>query len=284
MTGAVLITGASGFVGRHLKTALEQRGESVVTHSRSDGDIAHAGPVRHVFHLAARTSVPESWRDPHDFYRVNALGTVNALEFSRRAGASFTLLSSYVYGKPERLPVDENHPVHAANPYSHSKILAEQAALFYQETFSVPVTIVRAFNLYGPGQARDFLIPTIISQAIDSGTRTISLADLRPRRDYLFVEDFTALLVSLIDRPRSGIYNAGSGISISVRDLGERILRLAGVDKALVSRGEERPNEVMDAVADISRVRNEIGWAPKIGLNEGLMRTIEAAVRQSVSC
>ena len=105
---------------------------------------------------SARTFVPDSWSAPLSFYEVNLLGTVNVLEFCRARGASLTLVSSYVYGPPARLPIAEDEPLCAFNPYSHTKILAEETSLYYQRQFGVPVTIVRPFNVYGPGQDADF--------------------------------------------------------------------------------------------------------------------------------
>src|ERR1700740_3632377 len=101
---SVLVTGADGFVGSHRVKARQVTGNVVITHSTRQGDIAN-GPlsyegVGHVFHLAARTFVPDSWSAPLSFYEVNLLGTVNVLEFCRAHGASLTLISSYVYGPP----------------------------------------------------------------------------------------------------------------------------------------------------------------------------------------
>src|SRR6202011_2766469 len=108
-----------------------------------------------------------------------------------------TLVSSYMYGHPERLPIPEDHPLRASNPYSHSKLLAEQITRFYQESFGVPVTIVRPFNLYGPGQSEDFLIPTLIRQALAQDSNAIVVADLTPKRDYIYIDDVVDLLVRL---------------------------------------------------------------------------------------
>ena len=109
--------------------------------------------IRHVFHLAAKTFVPHSWQDPRPFYEVNVLGTLNVLEHCCRHGARLTLVSSYVYGVPQHLPIREDHPLSAFNPYSQTKILAETVARFYEQHHGLPLVIVRPFNLYGPGQA-----------------------------------------------------------------------------------------------------------------------------------
>ena len=196
----ILVTGANGFIGSHLVPALRAAGYLVSTHSTRQGDIRNCTldfeGIGHVFHLAARTFVPDSWSDPLSFYEVNLLGTVNVLEFCRSHGTSLTLISSYVYGPPARLPISEDEPLRAFNPYSHTKILAEETALYYQRQFAVPVTIIRPFNVYGPGQDRRFLIPTILWQAIDPGQAAIEVADLNPRRDYIFIADLVDLTSS----------------------------------------------------------------------------------------
>jgi nucleoside-diphosphate-sugar epimerase len=279
MSSSSLVTGASGFLGRHLVHALRERGEAVVTHSSRDGDLAAVQPraegVRHVYHLAARTYVPDSWIRPFEFYQTNVLGTVNVLEYCRACGASFTLVSSYMYGRPECLPIPEDHPLRAFNPYGHSKLLAEQVARFYQESFGVRVTIVRPFNLYGPGQSEEFLIPTLIQQALAPDSDAITVADLTPKRDYIYVDDVVDLLIRLgVQNDTAGVYNAGTGSSTSVYELAQTIVELVGTRKSIISRNEIRPNEIIDTVADITRAKDRLGWQPRIMLREGLQRTI----------
>ena len=278
------MTGADGFIGSHLTQALEQDGCIVIPLSGSDGDIAHVtldySGINHVFHLAARTSVPESWRAPRNFYETNVLGTANVLEFCRSAGASLTHLSSYIYGPPLRLPIDEEHPVRAFNPYSSSKILAEEVARFYASSFSVPVTIIRPFNIYGPGQTNAFLIPMIIQQALSCETRSIEVADDRPKRDQLFVSDLIELLMRTMDGGGLRIYNAGSGHSVSIAEITGLVTGLLNISKPLVSRSEQRPSDVMDVKADISRAKASLGWQPRVPLSEGLRLTILGMMKQ----
>ena len=227
MTERILVTGASGFIASHLIPVLKKRGYEVLAHSHHEGDIAgdrlDLPEVRHVFHLAARSFVPEAWKDPVPVYRTNVIGTVNVLEFCRSRGASLTLLSSYVYGQPKWLPIGEDHPLQAFNPYSHSKILSEEACLYYRQQFDLSIAIVRAFNVYGLGQRRDFLIPLLLEQALDPECGIISVADLRPKRDHLNVSDLVELLCVLADRRVAGIYNAGTGISYSVAEIVDMI-------------------------------------------------------------
>ena len=275
---SVLVTGADGFIGSHLVKALRAVGHVVFTHSTRQGDIRNCNlsfeGVGHVFHLAARTFVPDSWSAPLSFYEVNVLGTVNVLEFCRTRGASLTLISSYVYGPPARLPISENEPLCAFNPYSHTKILAEETCLYYQRQFGVPVTILRPFNVYGPGQDRRFLIPTILTQAVDSGRAAIVVADLRPRRDYIFISDLVDLLTRTAFRREGGIFNAGSGSSWGVADVVTIVNGLLPLPKPVHSNGPMRPDEVIDVIADISRARYEFSWTPRVTLRDGLRDTL----------
>src|ERR1700730_18499115 len=140
---SVLVTGADGFIGSHLVNALRAAGHLVVTHSTRQGDIRNCNlsfeGIGHVFHLAARTFVPDSWTAPLSFYEVNVLGTVKVLEFCRSQGASLTVVSSYVYDPPAHLPISEDEPLRSYNRYNHTNILAEEPGLYYQRQFAVPV-------------------------------------------------------------------------------------------------------------------------------------------------
>lgn len=276
MADRILVTGASGFVGRHLVAALEASGFSVLRHSSADGDIATArlsyADVCHVYHLAARSFVPDSWERPREFYQTNVIGTVNVLEFCRRTKASVTVISSYVYGQPSFLPISEEHPLAAVNPYGHTKILAEETTAWYTEHFGVCAAIIRPFNIYGPGQSGEFLIPTLLQQALSRECSQIRVRDARPRRDYLFVSDLIALLLRLPGK--TGVYNAGSGVSVSVAEVAAVINDVLGTAKPLVSEQDERRAEVMKVVADITKARRELGWEPEVSLADGLRETV----------
>lgn len=279
MNKPILVTGASGFIGSHLTRALEAAGHSVYRHSAKVGNIASCPleykGVQHVYHLAAKTFVPDSWISPLGFYETNVMGTINVLEFCRREGASATMVSSYIYGKPDRLPIGEDHPVRPSNPYSHTKILCEQATRYYVMQFGVTAAIVRPFNIYGPGQESRFLVPKLIRQMIDPVSDGIAIADPRPRRDYIYVSDLVTLLIAMIGVGGAATFNAGSGESFSIGHLVGELRLLTGIDKPLRASGERRPEEVLDVVADVSKAKRELRWSPQVSLRDGLSKTIE---------
>src|SRR6266545_743941 len=263
----ILVTGASGFVGRHLAPVLIQRGHTVFEHDIHDGHISTCAfrfdRVDHVYHLAGKVFVPASWVETREFYDVNVLGTVNTLEYCRGQKATCTLISSYVYGQPDRLPIGEDHPVRAVNPYSHTKLIAEEVGRFYETHMQVPVTIIRPFNLYGPGQAGNFLIPSLLRQAVNPEIDVICVEDDKPRRDYLYIDDFINLLARIPEKIRTGTYNAGSGCSFSVAQIVEAVNRLLPDPKPLRSRNKTRPHEIPDIVADIQKARRAFDWEPR---------------------
>ena len=284
----ILVTGAAGFIGRALVPALAVAGHEVLTLGRHDGDVAEPatwtrfGAADHVFHLAARSYVPDSWRDPAGFLHTNATGTARALEYCGAHKAHLILASAYVYGVPRRLPIREDDPVAPNNPYAESKVAAERLSVGHAANTGLPVTVVRPFNVFGPGQRPAFLIPTIIDHVREA--RDIRIKDLTPRRDYVFLDDLVAALVATMEQPEgSRVFNIGSGVSHSVAEVIDTIQAAAGTRLPVVDEHEPRDNEIPDVRADITRARAVLGWRPRYSLADGIARMLEGGRSASVS-
>ena len=275
----LLVTGGHGFIGCHLVPALTAQGHEILAPTRYELDIV-SGPwpetkIDHVVHLAALSSVVESWKDPTQFNRINVLGTFNVLDYCRRQDASLTYVSGYVYGIPKSLPLSESAPAEPSNPYALSKFMAEEACRFYAAHYGLHISVLRPFNVYGPGQESSFVIPRIIEQAIDPTIASIKVKDLSPRRDYVFIDDVVAAIQLTLAPKGYALYNVGSGRSHSVEEIIHSVLLAAGSQKAYYSTEEKRQNEVEDVVADCAALSRACGWKPRISLEEGIRRTVE---------
>jgi nucleoside-diphosphate-sugar epimerase len=278
----LLLTGSTGFIGSTLKSKLMEHGFDIAEINSGNGGVTNpetfeglwSQSVAHVFHLAGRTFVPESWETPATYTKINVYGTQNVLEFCRKKGVSLTFVSTYLYGRPDSLPVAEDSPIRPNNPYAHSKYLAEQLCSFYAREFHLRVNIIRPFNAYGIGQDRRYLIPSVIDQALHG--EAIRVADLSPKRDYVHVEDLVdALICSMTHKGKSSVYNIGSGSSISVQGVVDIVQEILGTDKPVISRGSIRKNEIHDVIADTTRARTELNWYPKYSFYQGIKQIIE---------
>ncbi len=156
-----IVTGAGGFLGKRLVERLKQAGVDVLAVDRTHGDISEEGMWQELpaactlFHLAGRTFVPDSWTQGPSFMAANVLGTQHALNWCKRHKAKLVFASAYVYGVPERLPIQESDPVRPNNPYALSKHLAEQLCEFAATHEQIPVVVLRLFQyIWGWGSAR----------------------------------------------------------------------------------------------------------------------------------
>lgn len=278
----VLVTGSSGFVGRHLVDRLQDQGAGVFRFDIAEGkDITRwaeweAIPKAHiVFHLAAVTFVPTSQANPRNTFHINLSGTVNALEYCRLHGAKIVFASSYVYGNPEYLPVDEMHPLHPTNPYARSKVAGEMICRAYSEDFAVRCVVLRPFNIFGPGQRSDFLIPEIVDQIRARGQ--VVLKDLTPKRDLLYISDAVDAYIKAAGYEGSSfeIFNIGYGKSYSVREIAETLIRLSNKDLQLTSLETKRRGEISETVADIRKAKELLGWKPVVTIEQGLREVLK---------
>ncbi len=278
----ILVTGSSGFVGTNLVEELKRRGAEVLTltdhegrridirdQQRVTGIINKIRDIDIVYHLAAITSVPFSFENPRETYEVNVLGTLNILELCRSCNADkIVFASSYVYGQPQYMPIDEKHPLQPTNPYARSKILGEELCRAYNTDFGVKCIILRHFNIYGMGQSKDFLIPSIIAQ-LRYGK--IELQDPAPKRDFIYISDVIDAYIKAGEfKGNFDVFNIGYGKSYSVKEIVDKIIYLCGKDVKVNYSGERRKNEIMDTIANIKKAKEKLGWKPSVEIDNGL--------------
>jgi GDP-4-dehydro-6-deoxy-D-mannose reductase len=285
-----LVTGASGFVGRHLVAALEGAGDEVSGFDRDEGgvDITDAAAVTGlicdlkpevVYHLAGWADVGGSWAAPVEAFRTNAEGTLNVLSAAAEARVERVLSvgSADVYGRvrEDELPLTENSPLRPASPYAASKVAADFLGLQAWLGRQLPVLRVRAFNHLGPGQTDRFVAPALASRIARNeleGADVIEIGNLSARRDFTDVRDVVRAYRLLVRHGEPGeAYNVCSGHDIAVQELADRLLAMAErpmrfeTDPALL-----RPVDVPVLRGDHSRLTAATGWEPEIPLSRTL--------------
>lgn len=278
----IAVAGSDGFVGKYVCNTLEHNGHTLVKIDKTNGlDLSDNSIIRLIpkldcfVHLANLVYVPASYLDPALFYRLNYLTTLNALEVCRKWDSHLVYISSYIYGPPQYLPVDENHPVRPFNPYAQSKFICEKLCEGYHRDFGVRVSILRPFNIYGVGQRGTLLIPEIISQ-LKEGKRQIHLKASSPKRDFINVIDVaTAIELCTKSDDSFEIYNVCSGHSLSVREITEVINRNLINKVDFTFSISDRPNEVDDSCGSCEKLK-ALGWNVSIHFEEGIKQILKS--------
>ena len=273
----IAVAGSDGFVGKNVCVQLEEAGHIVIRIDISHGVdlcnneiIEQIEPIDCFIHLANLVYVPGSYQDPEKYYRVNYLTTLNALEICRKYNARLIYASSYIYGSPQYLPVDEKHPVCPFNPYAQTKVICEKLCEGYHRDFKVKVSILRPFNIYGVGQKGMLLIPEIIGQ-LKEGKTQIQLKAATPRRDYVNVVDVAGAFVACVnDTIGYSVYNVCSGESVSVKEITEIINKHLKNKVEFLFSSSDRPNEVDETKGSCEKLMS-IGWRITKTFEEGII-------------
>lgn len=284
-----LVTGSSGFAGRHLVEHLEASGDAVSGLDRSDGiDIGDLNAVSTafeasrpevVYHLAGWADVGASWKHPGPTFDANAIGTMHVLDAARAASVRRVIVvgSADVYGTVSEsdLPLDESQPVRPTSPYAASKLSAEALALQSWHGYGLETIIVRAFNHLGPRQSPNFVAPAIADRVArnehDRGDE-VQVGNITPRRDFTDVRDVVRAyrLLALGGTPGQ-IYHVCSGVDVSIGELAETLIGLANRPMRLVPDPDlQRPVDLPVLRGDASKLRAATGWEPGIPLTQTL--------------
>lgn len=284
----VLLTGASGFVGRHMQSATrclslaDADGVEIDVRDR-ESVLRELSRLRFdaVVHLAAQPSVAVSFDDPKLTYDVNFAGTQNLLWSLRQLGFTGRLLyvgTAEEYGEVDetRLPVSEREPLRPRSPYAVSKVAAEALCYQWSQTEGLDIVCARPFNHVGVGQGLSYVIPSLARQVVEvhRGVRVaeLVLGSQDVTRDMLDVRDVVSAYIALVDRGRRGeVYNVCSGAERSVRELATMLLEEAGVQATLrTDEGLVRPHEQRRMVGDNTKLRAATGWQPRIPFRQTL--------------
>lgn len=303
----VLVTGGAGFIGCHTVDRLLAEGfdvaaldslrsgrlENIKQHVNKRnfrfirGDVRDSRLVRDlvsdvdaIIHLAALVSVPESIKNPALTYEINVNGTLNLLKASVDFGIKrFVYASSCaVYGDAENLPLREDYPPKPLSPYASSKLTAEGYVQKYNRSFGLETVCLRYFNVYGPRQiCSDYsgVITRFINRLIN-GLPLVIFGDGEQTRDFVYVTYVAEANILALEHAKATgeIFNIGTGVATTINQLADMLLELTGKRNLGTVHSEPREGDVRYSVADVSKVKERLGFVPKVSLKDGFKRLL----------
>lgn len=301
----ILVTGGCGFIGSEFVRQLVRRGYRVgvmdkLTYAgdlarlrRVEGkytfykaDICHSQSVDTVFrrfkpqvvaHFAAETHVDRSILYAQTAVSTNLLGTQTVIDASRKYDVQkFVHISTdEVYGEIKKGYFSEATPLNPSSPYSAGKAAADLLIKAYTRTYKFPAVIIRPSNNYGPWQYPEKFMPVIIYKAL-KGEKVPVYAKGLNVREWLYVSDCAAGVLAVMNKGRVGeVYNIGSGNEQRNIDVVKKVLAFLGKDHSLIEYVQDRPGHDIRYSLDFKKIKSEIGWKPKVGFEEGVVKTVE---------
>lgn len=290
----IAITGINGFIGRHLAKKLQEKKYKIIGIGKDDtckvsdvsyfkGDILNKKFLEKtlqdtdiIVHLAAITFHDELVNKKDEAEKINLFGTKNVLDiFSKSKTKKFLYPSTgKVYGKVIYLPIDENHPTNPQNVLGKLKLKVEKLISSY-EIINKNLIIFRVFNVYGPRQSENFLIPTIFKQT-SNNRMEVTLGDVKAKRDYIYIDDLINAFILGIEQEMTqkvSIYNICTQTSKSASEIVQLINKIKGVNiRIKVNPALIRKDESKEEYGTFAKAQKELGWEPKTSLEEGLRK------------
>ena len=302
----IVLTGGSGFIGSHLskellkvdnnrliivdnlltgnleniQDILDHKNATFIQHDVQD-HIEIEEKVDYVFHLASAASPVAYTENPVNTLKAGSLGTINTLGLARKHGAEYFLAStSEVYGDPLVTPQNEEYwgnvnPNGERSMYDEAKRFAEAATATYARSYDLKTKIIRIFNTYGPNmQLNDGRVVTnLIVQALNDEDLTI-YGDGSQTRSFSYVSDTVAGIIAMMESNHYEVFNIGNPYEMTVKELAETILKLTKSKSEIIYK--PLPNDdPQQRRPDISKAKDKLNWEPKVGLETGLITTIE---------
>ena len=300
----VLVTGADGFIPSFVCDRLVELGANVTALIRRNssneiksiphlidklkirwGDITDLSllleetkEIDVIYHLGAMSHVQYSLYNPVETYQTNTLGTMNVLEASRINNVKRVVHagSAEVYGKPETVPIEENHPLEPRSPYAAGKVASDRLMFAYHCSYGLPVVMSRFFGIYGPRQSIEKAIPKFILQIHNKKSPCV-YGDGKQSRDYMFVTDaadaYTRL--GLADNVIGQAMNIGTGIETDIATLARLIIKIMGAKIEPNFTGKINPGEAGRLVCNPSKGMKILNWKPTVSLEDGLKQTVD---------
>ena len=295
-----VITGGAGFIGSHITKALVEQGHNVTILDNLNtgkeknlelikekinfvkGDILDNKLLEEimvdidgVFHQAARASVQDSFSNPDEYHDVNVNGTENILKLAKKNDFKVVYASSSsVYGNPEKIPIEESDSKNPINPYAETKLRKEELAAKYSK-IGVKVIGLRYFNVFGKGQSKEYAgVLKLFLERIRDGLPPKINGDGTQFRDFVFVGDVAeANIMSMKSEVNHEFFNVGTNTSITILDLAKTIIKFSGLNIEPIF-GPSLKGDVMKTIADISLIKEKIGWQPKVMLESWINEII----------
>jgi len=308
----VMVTGGAGFIGSNLARRLAELGAEVTVVDRMlagyganpynlshpsrpitliEADIGADNAIQDavtqakvIFNFAGQTSHMDSMQQPLEDMALNQVANLRFIELVRRVNPTARMVFSSTrqfYGAPRYLPVDENHPLNPPDINGIHKLAAEQYHTLYAKVYGMPITALRLTNVYGPRMrirdAKQTFLGIWIRHVIENGTFEV-WGGLQ-RRDFSYVEDLVeaALHCAQAEATIGKVYNIGGHPSITLDDLAERLVKLAGAGRFIRKEfpAERKKIDIGDYYCDDSAFRTASGWQPRFNLEDGLLRTLD---------
>jgi UDP-glucose 4-epimerase len=300
----ILVTGGAGFIGSHVVDTYVAAGHEVaILDNFSTGTETNLNPSAQVHrldlrdqqgmerivaefrpeivnHHAAQSEVPKSVADPTYDAQVNIIGGLNLLKACVDHSVKkiiFISSGGALYGEPDVIPADEDHPVRPLSPYGTSKFCFEQYLGTFRRTFGLEHTVLRYANIYGPRQdfhAEEGRVIAIFASRMLAGKPVIVDGTGEQSRDMLYIGDVATANLAALERGAGGTFHISSGIAVSVNDLYRKLALMTGYSE-FPHYGPARKGDVYRIALDNSRALRDLGWEPQVDLEEGLSLTVD---------